>query len=184
MAYLTLFHNPHMQPEDWSVDYAATGDSWSTPARAIQRWVRRRGVLNRAATTINKLIRAFGVRCFISRNQHLRLDGYLTVGRVSAFLMYGFQPGYWRPAFSDSGWWEMRHRLISPRNLRSGRRDLARRAEIAERQDTRVYVGRYVGRPDGSRRGVLTVFHVDRWPIRRYQSTNLETLEGRLHGLV
>ena len=166
-AYLTLFHNPHMQPEGWSVDYS----DLSAPARAIQRWVRRRGVLNRAATTINKLIRAFSVRCFISRNQHLRLDGYLTVGRVSAFLMYGFQPGYWRPAFSDSGWWEMRHRLISPRNLRSGRRDLARRAEIAERHDTRVYVGRYVGRPDGSRRGVLNVFHVDRWPIRRYQST-------------
>ena len=164
-AYLTLFHNPHMQPEDWSVDYS----DLSAPARAIQRWVRRRGVLNRAATTINKLIRAFGVRCFISRNQHLLTSN--GVGRVSAFLMYGFQPGYWRPAFSDSGWWEMRHRLISPRNLRSGRRDLARRAEIAERHDTRVYVGRYVGRPDGSRRGVLNVFHVDRWPIRRYQST-------------
>ena len=92
--------------------------------------------------------------------------------------MYGFQPGYWMPRFSRSGWWEMRDRLISPRNLRHGRRDLARRREIAERQDTRVYVGRY------GRRGVLTVFHVDRWPIRRYQSTNLETLEGRLHGLV
>ena len=172
-AYLTLFHNPHMQPEGWSVDYS----DLSAPARAIQRWVRRRGVLNRAATTINKLIRAFGVRCFISRNQHF-LTSNLLVNRVSAFLMYGFQPGYWGPLFSEDGWWEMRDRLISPRNLRSGRRDLARRRDIAERQDTRVYVGRY------GRRGVLTVFHVDRWPIRRYQSTNLETLEGRLHGLV
>ena len=61
-AALTLFHNPHMQPEDWSVDYAA----WSTPARAIQRWWRRRGVLNRAATRINALMRAFSVRCFIA----------------------------------------------------------------------------------------------------------------------
>ena len=168
-----------MQPEGWSVDYS----DLSAPARAIQRWVRRRGVLNRAATTINKLIRAFSVRCFISRNQHLRLDGYLTVGRVSAFLMYGFQPGYWRPAFSDSGWWEMRHRLISPRNLRSGRRDLARRRDIAERQDTRFYVGRQAIGWFGRTYRPLTLFYVDRWPTRRvapdnraqrYQSAHLD----------
>ena len=66
MAALTLFHNPHMQPEDYSVDYAATGDSWSTPATAIQRFWQRRGVLNRAATRINALLRAFRERCHIN----------------------------------------------------------------------------------------------------------------------
>jgi len=158
MAYLTLFHNPHMQPEDWSVDYS----DLSAPARAIQRWWRRR---NRAATRINALMRAFSVRCFISRN-------FQYAEAINHFLMYGFQPGYLR-----SVWWEGRDRLISPRNLRSGRRDLARRRDIAERQDTRVFVGRYE-----TRRGYrpLTLFHVDRWPIRRYQSTNLETLDGIL----
>ena len=149
-AYLTLFHNPHMQPEGWSVDYS----DLSAPARAIQRWVRRRGVLNRAATTINKLIRAFSVRCFISRHTYFQGD---RAGHH--FLMYGFQPG-----FMDSLWAGVRDRLISPRNLRHGRRDLARRRDIAERQDTRVFVGRYE-----TRRGYrpLTLFHVDRWPIRR-----------------
>ena len=66
MAALTLFHNPHMQPEGVSVDYAATGDSWSTPATAIQRFWRRRAVLNRAATRINALLRAFRERCHIN----------------------------------------------------------------------------------------------------------------------
>ena len=150
MAALTLLQNPHMQPEDVSVDYTP----YAAPARAIQRWWRRRGVLNRAATTINKLIRAFSVRCFISRN-------FQYAEAIHHFLMYGFQPGYLR-----SVWWEGRDRLISPRNLRSGRRDLARRRDIAERQDTRVFVGRYE-----TRRGYrpLTLFHVDRfrgrWPI-------------------
>ena len=62
MAALTLFHNPHMQPEDWSVDYS----DLSAPARAIQRFWRRRGVLNRAATRINALLRAFRERCHIN----------------------------------------------------------------------------------------------------------------------
>ena len=62
MAALTLFHNPHMQPEGVSVDYTP----YAAPARAIQRWWRRRGVLNRAATRINALMRAFSVRCFIA----------------------------------------------------------------------------------------------------------------------
>ena len=161
MAALTLLHNPHMQPEDVSVDYTP----YAAPATVLQRWWRRRGVLNRAATTINKLIRAFSVRCFISRNFH-EADG------ASDFLMYGFQPG-----FMDSVWAGVRDRLISPRDMRSGRRYLARRRAIAERQDTRVFVGRYE-----THRGYrpLTVFHVDRWPIRRYHSTNLETLDGIL----
>ena len=138
MAALTLFHNPHMQPEGWSVDYS----DLSAPARAIQRWWRRRGVLNRAATTINKLIRAFSVRCFISRN-------FLEANGASDFLMYGFQPG-----FMDSVWAGVRDRLISPRDMRSGRRYLARRRALAQRQETRVFIGR---RADN-----LHVFHVDR----------------------
>ena len=156
-AALTLFHNPHMQPEDWSVDYAATGDSWSTPARAIQRWWRRR---NRAATRINALMRAFSVRCFISRN-------FKYAEAINHFLMYGFQPGYLR-----SVWWEGRDRLISPRNLRSGRRDLARRRDIAERQDTRFYVGRQAIGWFGRTYRPLTLFYVDRWPTRRVEPSN------------
>jgi len=142
-AYLTLFHNPHMQPEGWSVDYS----DLSAPARAIQRWWRRRGVLNRAATTINKLIRAFSVRCFISRN-------FLEANGASDFLMYGFQPGFDFQLGFDSVWAGVRDRLISPRDMRSGRRYLARRRALAQRQETRVFIGR---RADN-----LYVFHVDR----------------------
>ena len=146
MAALTLLQNPHMQPEDVSVDYTP----YAAPARAIQRWWRRRGVLNRAATTINKLIRAFGVRCFISRNQHF-LTSNLLVNRVGAFLMYGFQPG-----FMDSLWAGVRDRLISPRDMRSGRRYLAQRRALAR---------------------------VSYWITNtRYHSTNLETLDGILDG--
>ena len=164
MAALTLFHNPHMQPEGVSVDYTP----YAAPATVLQRWWRRRGVLNRAATTINKLIRAFSVRCFISRHTYFQGD---RAGHH--FLMYGFQPGNLMLSY----WAGVRDRLISPRDMRSGRRDLARRRAIAERQDTRVFVGRYE-----TRRGYrpLTLFHVDRWPIRCYQSTNLETLDGIL----
>ena len=61
MAALTLFRNPHMQPEGYSVDYSA----YSAPATMIQRSCWRRGVLHRAATRINALLRAFSVRCFI-----------------------------------------------------------------------------------------------------------------------
>ena len=139
MAALTLLQNPHMQPEDVSVDYTP----YAAPARAIQRWWRRRGVLNRAATTINKLIRAFSVRCFISRNFH-------GTG-ASDFLIYGFQPG-----FMDSVWAGVRDRLISPRDMRSGRRYLAQRRALAR---------------------------VSYWITNtRYHSTNLETLDGILDG--
>ena len=137
MAALTLFHNPHMQPEGVSVDYTP----YAAPATVLQRWWRRRGVLNRAATTINKLIRAFSVRCFISRNFH-------GTG-ASDFLMYGFQPG-----FMDSVWAGVRDRLISPRDMRSGRRYLAQRRALAR---------------------------VSYWITNtRYHSTNLETLDGGL----
>ena len=94
-AALTLFHNPHMQPEDWSVDYAATGDSWSTPARAIQRWWRRR---NRAATRINALMRAFSVRCFVAgynrREWLLHMNERRTMGiwpqqRLTPYVLRG-----------------------------------------------------------------------------------------------
>ena len=61
MAALTLFQNPHTQPEGYSVDYS----DWRSPATVIQRSWRRRGVLHRAATRINALLRAFSVRCFI-----------------------------------------------------------------------------------------------------------------------
>ena len=155
MAALTLFHNPHMQPEGVSVDYS----DLSAPATAIQRfWRGRRALLNRAATRINALMRAFSVRCFISCQ-----PGFMnTRDGVSDFLMYGFQPGNLMLSY----WAGVRDRLISPRDMRSGRRYLARRRALAERQDTRVFVGRYE-----TRRGYrpLTLFHVDRfrgrWPI-------------------
>ena len=119
MAALTLFHNPHMQPEDWSVDYS----DLSAPARAIQRfWRGRRALLNRAATRINALMRAFSERCFLSCQ-----PGFMnTRNGVSDFLMYGFQPG-----FMDSVWAGVRYRLISPRDMRYGRRYLAQRRALA-----------------------------------------------------
>ena len=61
MAALTLFQNPHTQPEGTTVGYS----DWRSPATVIQRSWRRRGVLHRAATRINALLRAFSVRCFI-----------------------------------------------------------------------------------------------------------------------
>ena len=64
MAALTLFHNPHMQPEDVSVDYTGYSVSATRIQRSWRRGVPRR-LLSRAATRINALIRAFGVRCFI-----------------------------------------------------------------------------------------------------------------------
>jgi len=55
MAALTLFQNPHMQPEGYSVDYSA----YSAPATVIQRRQRRRiGAVNR----ITAVIRGFLTR--------------------------------------------------------------------------------------------------------------------------
>ena len=49
MAALTLFQNPHMQPEGYSVDYSA----YSAPATVIQRRQRRRiGAVTRIAAAI------------------------------------------------------------------------------------------------------------------------------------
>ena len=122
-AYLTLFHNPHMQPEGWSVDYS----DLSAPARLIQRTQRRRNLLNRAATTINKLIRAFRVRAFIAGvNSSLTWRTSGLFDGASDFLMYGFQPG-----FMDSVWAGVRDRLISPLDMRIGRRYLAQRRALA-----------------------------------------------------
>eukprot|EP00964_Phaeocystis_antarctica_P012569 scaffold6936_cov76-Phaeocystis_antarctica.AAC.1 len=142
MAALTLLQNTHMQPEDVSVDYTP----YAAPATVLQRWWRRRGVLNRAATRINALMRAFSVRCFISCQ-----PGFMnTRDGVSDFLMHGFQPGNLMLSY----WAGVRDRLISPRDMRSGRRYLARRRALAQRQETRVFIGR---RADN-----LYVFHVDR----------------------
>ena len=105
MAALTLFHNPHMQPEGVSVDYS----DLSAPATVLQRFWRRRGVLNRAATRINALMRAFSVRCFIAgynRREWLlhmddrvdrgqRLTPYiLRVGRAYLSFVYTGYAGY------------------------------------------------------------------------------------------
>ena len=55
MAALTLFQNPHTQPEGYSVDYSA----YSAPATVIQRRQRRRiGAVNRIAA---------GMRGFLTR---------------------------------------------------------------------------------------------------------------------
>ena len=56
MAALTLFHNPHMQPEDVSVPF---GEGYSAPARRIQRYMRRR---SRARGTISKIMRGYFAR--------------------------------------------------------------------------------------------------------------------------
>ena len=76
MAALTLFQNPHTQPEGTTVDYS----DWRSPATVIQRSWRRRGVLHRAATRINALLRAFSVRCFIMGiNARSNLHGFDTL---------------------------------------------------------------------------------------------------------
>ena len=64
--------------------------------------------------------------------------------------MYGFQPGNLMLSY----WAGVRDRLISPRDMRSGRRYLARRRALAQRQETRVFIGR--------RAHNLYLFHVDR----------------------
>ena len=99
MAALTLFQNPHTQPEGTTVDYS----DWRSPATVIQRSWRRRGVLHRAATRINALLRAFSVRCFvvgINARNHLR----------------GFGPGYHGPGYST-----LTDNLMNANSLRGGR---------------------------------------------------------------
>ena len=100
MAALTLFHNPHMQPEGVSVDYTP----YAAPATVLQRfWRGRRALLNRAATRINALMRAFSVRCFIA--------------------------GYNRRETLLSTVWRRYSRRLTPNVLLGGRRYLGRRRE-------------------------------------------------------
>ena len=75
----------------------------SAPATVLQRFWRRRGVLNRAATRINALMRAFSVRAFVTG-------------------LPGLMPG-----LMDSVWADMRSRLVGPRAMRDGRRYLGQR---------------------------------------------------------
>ena len=64
MAALTLFHNPHMQPEDVSVPF---GEAYSAPARLIQRRQRRRrGAVTRIAAA---------VRGWMTRTVHIGWKG-------------------------------------------------------------------------------------------------------------
>ena len=109
MAALTLFHNPHVQPEDVSIDYTP----YAAPATVIQRAFlighrvsgpilnpKRRNLLRRAATRINALMRAFSVRAFVT----------------------GLIPG-----LMDSVWADRRSRLVGTRAMRDGRRYLGQR---------------------------------------------------------
>ena len=78
-AYLTLFHNPHMQPEGWSVDYS----DLSAPARLIQRRQRRRrGAVTRIAAA---------VRGWMTRTVHI---GWKGIG-------YGLNPSRMRSHVRD-----------------------------------------------------------------------------------
>jgi hypothetical protein len=77
-AALTLFHNPHMQPEDVSVPY---GD-FSPYVTVIQRSWRRRTFLHRAATRINALLRAFRIRCFVQGLSRPGPPGFPTRPRI------------------------------------------------------------------------------------------------------
>ena len=63
-AGLTLFHNPHLQPEGVSIDYSDLGKFASVIQRRQRQTTRRRGIISRAATRINALFRAFSVRCY------------------------------------------------------------------------------------------------------------------------
>ena len=104
MAALTLFQNPHTQPEGYSVDYS----DWRSPATVIQRSWRRRGVLHRAATRINALLRAFSVRCFI-------------MGINARNNLRGFGPGlYGERRYLQS----TEERALAVNRLRGGRRYL------------------------------------------------------------
>lgn len=111
MAALTLFQNPHMQPEGTTVDYS----DWRSPATVIQRSWRRRGVLHRAATRINALLRAFSVRCFI-------------MGINARNNLRGFGPGRYLQGHGDPR--ERRYlqsteeRALAVNRLRGGRRYL------------------------------------------------------------
>ena len=68
MAALTLFHNPHMQPEDVSVPFRFGNYNRVDPATRIQRlWRRRR---ENAAKKINRSMRGLmaRVRTFMGRD--------------------------------------------------------------------------------------------------------------------
>ena len=60
MAALTLFHNPHMQPEDVSVPFRFGNYNRVEPATRIQRFVRRRR--QNAANKINAAMRGLLTR--------------------------------------------------------------------------------------------------------------------------
>ena len=122
MAALTLFQNPHMQPEDWSVDYS----DLSAPARLIQ-WhslPRRR---DRARLMISKVIRGalsrlrtfmgifypegtdFGIRYPRGRHRPIvdHLTGRLVMDHVTRRLVWASQ------AFIDFG--NRRYTLVKSR---------------------------------------------------------------------
>ena len=113
MAALTLFHNPHVQPEDVSIDYTP----YAAPATVIQRRARRRNLLNRAATRINALIRAFSVRTFIA-GLGTRTHPRLTPRR---FLLYGFRPGHTTSMEDGHDVWAHVRDLMGQRDMRYGR---------------------------------------------------------------
>ena len=79
MAALTLFHNPHMQPEGVSVDYTP----YAAPATVIQRTQRRRrGAVTRIAAA---------VRGWMTRTVHI---GWKGIG-------YGLNPSRMRSRVRD-----------------------------------------------------------------------------------
>ena len=102
-AGLTLFHNPHLQPEGVSIDYSVLGKFASVIQRRQRQVSRRRGIISRAATRINALLRAFSVRCFVA----------------------GFQPSGLLRMYT-TGWPQ---RLLTPYVLRGGRRYLGLRRD-------------------------------------------------------
>ena len=104
-AGLTLFHNPHLQPEGVSIDYSDLGKFASVIQRRQRQVSRRRGILSRAATRINALLRAFSVRCFVA-------------GLQPSGLLHMY---YWRPSY----YW----RQLNPDVLRGGRRYLGLRRD-------------------------------------------------------
>ena len=110
-AGLTLFHNPHLQPEGVSIDYSDLGKFASVIQRRQRRISRRRGIISRAATRINALFRALSVRCYV-------------VGLMPSVL---FSPSYYEDYRTDPT--RTRHNgyaaIFGTRRLRVGRRYLA-----------------------------------------------------------
>ena len=136
MAALTLFHNPHMQPEDVSVPF---GEGYSAPARVIQRRQRRRR--GAVITRIQKIIRSYLARARTLLGP-LSPDPYLLVPRAPT------------PRIRENPYLALLIPWRGPLDQRSRRMNSARKYYVLNSRSARDYVHN-LRFPGGTIRGFM-----------------------------